>query len=80
MLSNCSPHLCNGYPALIENEKLGKQLARQALERRRTDYQLAEGKSDQPTPPGVRIVVASSVFPEKAYRGRKETGRAVLFT
>lgn len=37
------------YPALIENEKLGRQLARQALERHRTDYQLAEGKSDQPT-------------------------------
>ncbi len=31
-------------------------------------------------PPGVRIVVASPVFPKKAYRGRKETGRAVLFT
>ncbi|RMP59675.1 hypothetical protein ALQ18_01153 [Pseudomonas marginalis pv. marginalis] len=38
-----------GYPHLIENEKLGKQLARQALERHRADYQLAEGKSDQPT-------------------------------
>ena len=37
------------YPALIENEKLGKQLAQQALERHRADYQLAEGKSDQPT-------------------------------
>ncbi|MBW3506979.1 type VI secretion system tip protein TssI/VgrG, partial [Pseudomonas sp. NKUCC02_KPG] len=37
------------YPALIENEKLGRQIARQALERHRTDYQLAEGKSDQPT-------------------------------
>ena len=36
------------YPVLIENEKLGKQRARQALERHRTDYQLAEGKSDQP--------------------------------
>ncbi|WP_223542870.1 type VI secretion system tip protein VgrG [Pseudomonas sp. GL-B-12] len=36
------------YPVLIENEKLGKQLARQALERHRSDYQLAEGKSDQP--------------------------------
>ena len=36
------------YPVLIENEKLGKQLARQALERHRADYQLAEGKSDQP--------------------------------
>jgi len=36
------------YPLLIENEKLGKQLARQALERHRSDYQLAEGKSDQP--------------------------------
>jgi type VI secretion system secreted protein VgrG len=37
------------YPALIENEKLGRHIARQALERHRTDYQLAEGKSDQPT-------------------------------
>lgn len=37
-----------GYPLLIENERLGKQLARQALERHRSDYQLAEGKSDQP--------------------------------
>ena len=36
------------YPALIENEKLGKQLARQALERHRADYQLIEGESDQP--------------------------------
>jgi type VI secretion system secreted protein VgrG len=37
------------YPVLHENEKRGKQIARQALERHRTDYQLAEGKSDQPT-------------------------------
>nr|WP_315444996.1 type VI secretion system tip protein TssI/VgrG [uncultured Pseudomonas sp.] len=37
------------YPSLLENEKHGKQLARQALERHRTDYELAEGKSDQPT-------------------------------
>jgi type VI secretion system secreted protein VgrG len=37
------------YPVLIENEKRGKQLARQTLERHRTDYQLAEGRSDQPT-------------------------------
>ena len=36
------------YPVLIENEKRGNQLARQALERHRTDYQLAEGHSDQP--------------------------------
>lgn len=36
------------YPVPHENEKLGKQIARQALERHRTDYQLAEGKSDQP--------------------------------
>lgn len=36
------------YPVLHENEKLGKQSARQALERHRSDYQLAEGKSDQP--------------------------------
>ncbi|TFB41739.1 type VI secretion system tip protein VgrG [Pseudomonas sp. F01002] len=36
------------YPVFIENEKRGKQLVRQALERHRTDYQLAEGHSDQP--------------------------------
>lgn len=36
------------YPELIENEKLGKQMARQGLERHRVDYQLAEGSSDQP--------------------------------
>ncbi|MBV7515941.1 contractile injection system protein, VgrG/Pvc8 family, partial [Pseudomonas sp. PDM25] len=34
------------YPAPIQNEKHGKQLARQALERHRADYQLAEGQSD----------------------------------
>jgi type VI secretion system secreted protein VgrG len=37
------------YPLPLESEKRGKQLARQALERHRVDYQLAEGKSDQPT-------------------------------
>lgn len=37
------------YPVPIENEKLGKQIARLALEQHRTDYQLVEGKSDQPT-------------------------------
>ncbi len=37
------------YPLFSENEKHGKQLARQALERHRRDYQLAEGASDQPT-------------------------------
>ncbi|WP_213937802.1 type VI secretion system tip protein VgrG [Pseudomonas sp. dw_612] len=36
------------YPVLIENEKRGKQLARQALERHRSDYQIAKGQSDQP--------------------------------
>ncbi|WP_025110187.1 type VI secretion system tip protein TssI/VgrG [Pseudomonas sp. H1h] len=35
------------YPLLIENEKRGKQLARQALERCRSDYELGEGQSDQ---------------------------------
>jgi type VI secretion system secreted protein VgrG len=35
------------YPAPFNTEKLGQQLARQALERHRGDYQLAEGKSDQ---------------------------------
>ncbi|HDS1733131.1 type VI secretion system tip protein VgrG [Pseudomonas sp. BP8] len=37
------------YPAALTNEQRGKQLARHALERHRTDYQLAEGHSDQPT-------------------------------
>ncbi|WP_095054251.1 type VI secretion system tip protein TssI/VgrG [Pseudomonas sp. Irchel s3b2] len=37
------------YPLFFESEKRGQQLARQALERHRTDYQLAEGESDQPT-------------------------------
>ncbi|MGE8191301.1 type VI secretion system tip protein TssI/VgrG, partial [Pseudomonas sp. NPDC086278] len=37
------------YPVFIENEQRGKQLARQALERHRTDYQVTEGQSDQPT-------------------------------
>ncbi|PSS57010.1 type VI secretion system tip protein TssI/VgrG, partial [Pseudomonas sp. BBP2017] len=37
------------YPTLIDTEERGKQLARQALERHRSDYQLAEGKSDQPS-------------------------------
>ncbi|HJR30012.1 MAG TPA: type VI secretion system tip protein VgrG [Pseudomonas sp.] len=36
------------YPLFFENENRGKQLARQALERHRADYQLAEGNSDQP--------------------------------
>ncbi|WP_296259256.1 MULTISPECIES: type VI secretion system tip protein VgrG [unclassified Pseudomonas] len=35
------------YPVAIKNEKLGNQLARQALERHRRDYLLAEGQSDQ---------------------------------
>ena len=35
-------------PLLIDSERRGRQLARQALERHRADYQLAEGKSDQP--------------------------------
>ncbi|MFJ2323522.1 type VI secretion system tip protein VgrG [Pseudomonas sp. NPDC087817] len=35
------------YPLLIENEKSGKQFARQALERHRADYELGEGQSDQ---------------------------------
>ncbi|MHC8364290.1 type VI secretion system tip protein TssI/VgrG [Pseudomonas sp. ZT5P21] len=37
------------YPLLLNSEKRGKELARQALERHRVDYQLAEGNSDQPT-------------------------------
>ncbi|MGB9091004.1 MAG: type VI secretion system tip protein VgrG [Pseudomonas farsensis] len=36
------------YPVQIENERLGDKLARRALERHRSDYQRAEGKSDQP--------------------------------
>ncbi|PSS57665.1 type VI secretion system tip protein VgrG [Pseudomonas sp. BBP2017] len=36
------------YPELLETEQRGVQLARQALERHRSDYQLAEGQSDQP--------------------------------
>jgi type VI secretion system secreted protein VgrG len=35
------------YPVFIDNEKHGRQLARHALERHRSDYQLAEGSSDQ---------------------------------
>ncbi|MDI3398422.1 type VI secretion system tip protein TssI/VgrG [Pseudomonas sp. V88_4] len=35
------------YPLLIVNERRGKQLARQALERHRSDYELGEGQSDQ---------------------------------
>ncbi|MEG0061322.1 MAG: type VI secretion system tip protein VgrG [Pseudomonas sp.] len=37
------------YPLLLETQKRGQQLTRQALERHRHDYNLAEGKSDQPT-------------------------------
>ncbi|MDD2050639.1 type VI secretion system tip protein TssI/VgrG, partial [Pseudomonas putida] len=37
------------YPTPIDTEERGKQLARRALERHRIDYQLAEGKSDQPS-------------------------------
>ncbi|WMI97353.1 type VI secretion system tip protein VgrG [Pseudomonas chlororaphis subsp. aurantiaca] len=36
------------YPAPITTLERGKVLARQALERHRVDYQLAEGQSDQP--------------------------------
>ncbi|WP_166221909.1 type VI secretion system tip protein TssI/VgrG [Pseudomonas atagonensis] len=36
------------YPLSMENEKLGKQRARQALERHRADYELGQGESDQP--------------------------------
>lgn len=35
------------YPLLIENERRGKQIARQALERHRSDYELGDGESDQ---------------------------------
>jgi type VI secretion system secreted protein VgrG len=36
------------YPVFMESEKRGTQIARQALERHRSDYQLANGSSDQP--------------------------------
>ncbi|TDF84066.1 type VI secretion system tip protein VgrG [Pseudomonas sp. H9] len=36
------------YPMPFDTEERSKQLARQALERHRLDYQLAEGESDQP--------------------------------
>jgi len=35
------------YPLLIENERRGKQITRQALERHRSDYELGDGASDQ---------------------------------
>ncbi|NYH09082.1 type VI secretion system tip protein TssI/VgrG [Pseudomonas moraviensis] len=37
------------YPLSMENEKRGKQLARQALERHRADYETVEGQSNQLT-------------------------------
>ncbi|MHC8302656.1 type VI secretion system Vgr family protein [Pseudomonas sp. ZS1P83] len=37
------------YPLLMKTEKHGKQLVRQALERHRSDYQLVDGASNQPT-------------------------------
>ena len=37
------------YPLPMKSEKHGKQLVRQALERHRSDYQLVEGASNQPT-------------------------------
>ncbi|MBN0545055.1 type VI secretion system tip protein VgrG, partial [Pseudomonas aeruginosa] len=37
------------YPSPITTLERGQVLARQALERHRVDYQLAEGQSDQPT-------------------------------
>ncbi|WP_095119777.1 type VI secretion system tip protein VgrG [Pseudomonas sp. Irchel s3f10] len=37
------------YPLLMTSEKHGKQQARQALERHRSDYQWIEGKSNQAT-------------------------------
>ena len=36
------------YPGRFTHRERGKQLAKRALERHRSDYQLAEGKSDQP--------------------------------
>lgn len=35
------------YPLLIESERRGKQITRQALERHRSDYELGDGASDQ---------------------------------
>jgi uncharacterized protein involved in type VI secretion and phage assembly len=37
------------YPVEMDSLARGKVLARQALERHRSDYQLVEGESDQPT-------------------------------
>ncbi|MCU0070886.1 type VI secretion system tip protein VgrG [Pseudomonas koreensis] len=37
------------YPLPLENQKRGKQLVRQGLERHRADYELAEGQSNQTT-------------------------------
>ncbi|HDS1737617.1 type VI secretion system tip protein VgrG [Pseudomonas sp. BP8] len=37
------------YPVHMDSLERGKVLARQALERHRTDYQLAKGQSDQPS-------------------------------
>ena len=37
------------YPGRFTDRTHGKHLARRALERHRSDYQLAEGDSDQPT-------------------------------
>jgi type VI secretion system secreted protein VgrG len=48
LIAEFSPELEDyRFPVFIENEKRGKQLVRQALERHRVDYQLAEGRSDQ---------------------------------
>jgi len=35
------------YPLLIENDRRGKQIARQALERHRSDYERGDGESNQ---------------------------------
>ncbi|AUG02256.1 type VI secretion system tip protein VgrG [Pseudomonas sp. 09C 129] len=37
------------YPGLFTQQARGKQLATRALERHRSDYQLAEGKGDEPS-------------------------------
>ncbi|MCM2012478.1 contractile injection system protein, VgrG/Pvc8 family, partial [Pseudomonas aeruginosa] len=36
------------YPGRFVDRERGKHLARRALERQRSDYRLAEGRSDQP--------------------------------
>lgn len=54
------------YPAPIQNDKRGMQLALHALERHRADAQLAEGQSDQPTQRSGHFFTLTN-HPRKAY-------------